>query len=450
MELNKKVYLVNISRNLNQVQMNIGLAVLTNALKLNDIGVEYIDLIPIDIEERDSFFQSKLPKEPAIYGFGIIMGNNHLGETERYAKKILNVNPNNIIIYGGPLPSAVPEIVLKNCMCNYVLKGEGESSFPKLVKSLLKGDFYPSEIPGLCYKKEGKIILSPNAMIRKLDQYSKPDYSQFDMDFYINYLKETDQSFELMASRGCAYNCSFCYKVCGQGISIRDPDDVLDEIEEIMLKYNIQKFYFVDENFFAVKRFFREFVDKKQARKLDFIFIVQTRIDSLDKELCILARDNGLTCISTAIESASQETLNKVNKRTKIEDIENKIELLRELGIRMTTEFIIGFPWDTIEGYNELIEFIKRNKLERTFKLSYLTPLPGTKLYEEVLNNGLIKDEFEYLNSLGDIYWERMINLTSLPDDVLDHYYNKIASMGKRHVVYPKDSKYLNQIKEIH
>lgn len=445
-----KVYLLNISRNLNQVQLPICMGVLINTLNLNNIEVELIDLIPIPVEKREEYFLSRISEEPSIYGFSIIMGNNHLQETERYAQKIIDINPENIIVYGGPLPSAVPEMIINNCKANYVVKGEGEVTFPNLLRCLFNNNFYPEGILGVYYKKDGKIIGSPNKMIRKLDKYSKPDYSRFDMNFYINYLKETNQSFELMASRGCAYNCSFCYKVCGQGISVRNADDILDEIQEIIDKYDINKFYFVDENFFAVRSFFIDFIKKKKMRNMNFTFIVQTRIDSMDKELLSLARDNGLTCVSTAIESASQETLNKINKKTKIEDIEFKIQLLRDLGIKMTTEFIIGFAWDTVESYKELIAFIKKNKLEGTFKLSYLTPLPGTQLYNEVLTKGMIKDEFEYLKNLGDLYWERVLNLTNLSDEVVDEYYNLISAMGKKNVVYPKSGIYLKQINKLH
>ena len=195
------------------------------------------------------------------------------------------------------------------------------------------------------------------------------------MDFYINYLKETGQSFELMASRGCMGNCSFCYKVCGHGLSIRSADSVLDEISEIIEKFGMRRFYFVDENFLESKEFFYEFIKRKRERGLEFTFIGQGRIDAIDEDKCRVGSENGLICISTGIESASQKTLDKINKRITVEDVENKIKIMRDFNIRISVNFIIGFPWETEDDYKALIAFIKKNKLEKQSKLSYLTPL---------------------------------------------------------------------------
>ena len=207
-----RVYLVNVSRDTNQIQFPIGLSVLANSLKLHNIESKVIDLIPIDSGNREEFFKSKLPKGPNIFGFSIVAGNNHLDEVEKYAKIVLDSNQNNIIIYGGPLPSAIPEMLLNKCSCDYIITGEGEFSFPKLIKSIRKGERYPKDIQGLFFKKEGKIFGERRKRIIELGRHSKMNYDLFDMDFYINYLKKTGQSFEMMATRGCRGNCSFCYK----------------------------------------------------------------------------------------------------------------------------------------------------------------------------------------------------------------------------------------------
>lgn len=448
--MDHRVYLVNVSRDTNQIQFPIGLSVLANSLKLHNIESKVIDLIPIDSGNRENFFKHMSPKCPAIFGFSIIAGNNHLNEVENYARIVLDANTNNIVVYGGPLPSAVPELLLKNCLCRYIIVGEGELSFPALARSLFKGEFYPEDIPGLYYEKEGVVVGTKNKRIRQLDHLSNPDYSLFDMDFYINYLKETGQSFELMASRGCMGNCSFCYKVCGHGLSIRSADSVLDEISEIIEKFGMRRFYFVDENFLESKEFFYEFIKRKRERGLEFTFIGQGRIDAIDEDKCRVGSENGLICISTGIESASQKTLDKINKRITVEDVENKIKIMRDFNIRISVNFIIGFPWETEDDYKALIAFIEKNKLEKQSKLSYLTPLPSTRLYQETIEKGFIKDEFGYIKNLGDLYWERMINLTSLPDDVLGYYYQKISHIGQKDVVYPKSKMYLEQIKRLH
>jgi len=445
-----RVVLLNVSGNLNQVQLPIGLGILINSLKLNNIPVSLIDFLPVPVNKREEYFLSRISPEPCIYGFTIIGGNNNLKEVEKYAQRLLQINPKSIIVYGGPLPSSAPETLLRKCSCQYIVRGEGEVSFPKLVKSIFEGNYYPEDISGVYYLKEGNFIGKKNEMIRKLDQYSKVDYSLFDMEFYIAYLNETGQSFEIMASKGCPYNCYFCFKSGGTGMSTKTASAVLDEIEHIRKTYNMNRFYFVDENFFAAKSFFKDFIEEKQKRGLEFTFIIQARIDSFDREMLQLAKDHGLVGMSTAIEAVSQEELDRIKKNIQFSHIESQLNLMKEVGVQVWADFIIGFPGDTIEGYKQIIKFVRKHKLEKRFKLSYLTPLPGTQLWEEAVQKGLIKDEFEYIHSMGDLFFERMANLTRFTDEVLDHYYNEIASIGRRPVDYPKHQRYLSQIREIH
>ena len=276
------------------------------------------------------------------------------------------------------------------------------------------------------------------------------DFALFDMDFYINYLKETGQSFEMMASRGCRGNCAFCYKFCGYGISKRNTDLLLDEIQKIIQKFGIRKIYFVDENFLDSKNDFFEFIKKKRERGMDFTFIGQARLDCIDKETLEIGKENGLTCISAGIESYSQETLDRINKAINITDVEAKIKLIREHNILLLVSFIVGFEWDTEKDFRELEKFIIRNQLEKKAKIHYLTPLPATRLYKEALAKGFIKNEFEYIRNLGDLYWERMVNMTSLSDELLDYYHNRLYNLCSKDAVYPKSERYLKLVRKIH
>jgi magnesium-protoporphyrin IX monomethyl ester (oxidative) cyclase len=443
------VYLLNIARRTNQIQMPISIAVLTNALKQKGININVIDAIPVEIDKREEFISKTISDCPAIYGFGIIAGNGHLDETEKYAGILKRKNKSNIIIYGGPLPSAVPELILSRCSCDYLISGEGEISLPYLINSIEKGDFYPDH-PGIYYKKDDNVIGKPPVRIKMLDSTSDPDYSMLNVAFYINYLKETGQSFEIMASRGCRGNCSFCFKLCGKGISFRSIDSVINEIETVITKYSLKRFYFVDENFLENKKYFFEFLEEKKRRNLDFTFVGQSRIDCIDEEICSIGSRNGLVCVSVGVESPSQKTLSLINKGYSSHIIKGKIKICRDNGILFRANMIIGFPWDTEEDYISMIDFVHANRLEGNFKLSYLTPLPNTRLYSDAKRDGYIKDDFEYVKSLGDLYWERMVNMTSLSNDVLDYYYRKISEIGQRQVNHPKSEEYTNQIKKLH
>ncbi len=376
-----------------------------------------------------------------------MIGNDHLNEVEKYVALIRDKSPSSIIVYGGHFPSSMPELMLQHSSCDYLIHGEGERAFPALVLAIRDGNFSPETITGVFFKRRGKTIGVRNKRIGKLDELSNPDFSLFDMEYYMKYLRETGQSWELMASRGCYGNCSFCYKFMGNGISLRKVSYVLDEIEYIIKNFDLRRFYFVDENFLQMKKSFLEFIDEKNKRGLQFSFIAQSRIDAIDQETCEVGSKNGLTCISSGIESVSQKTLDHINKKLTIVEAEEKIQLMRRYDIRPMVNFIIGFPWDTEDDYIELYNFIVRNSLQKQVRLSYLTPLPSTQLFQDLVDKGVIKDVFEYSIKLDNLYWQRHINLTNMPDALLDHHFERITELGRRDLFNVKSPEYMRQIR---
>ncbi|MBN2452661.1 MAG: B12-binding domain-containing radical SAM protein [Candidatus Omnitrophica bacterium] len=452
------VFIVNVSRKSVQVQLPIWLTVLANTLRLHNIDFDAIDLVPVDTADRERVFRERIPSKPAIIGFNIMAGNDQINQVEKFAGIALDINPEHIIIYGGALPSSMPELLLNNCKCAYILVGEGEKAFPAFIRSIWAGNFRPDNIPGIFYRLNGSIFgIKPDKMIvgarvnnmYQLTALSASNYESLDMEFYIKYLKETNQSFDIMGSRGCKGNCSFCHKLV-QGIGVKSPDMILDEMAGIINNHDLDRFYFVDENFLEIKALYKDFIVKKQRLGMNFTYRGQCRIDAIDEEICSLGRDNGLAVVATGIESVNQETLNRVSKGIRIRDVEGKLALLRKYGIGVSANFIVGFPWDTEKDYIDMIDFIKRNGLEKKGKLSYLTPSPGTRLWRECVNNGQIKDEWEFIKSLGNLFFERTINFTKLPDEVLDHYFNEITALIQRPVTYPKSDTYLEKLSSLY
>lgn len=441
--------LVICSRKSNQIQINIGYAVIMNSLKLHGIKRRLIDLIPIDPEKRMDHLRKNLSPNRAIYAFGITIGNGQIIEVEKCAKIIKEANPDNIIIYGGPLASSSPKILLENCLCDYALAGEAENTFPELLRRLLGGEKYPStdDIPGLYYKQDGIIKGKTHKKIGVLTKTSNPDYSEFDMDFYLGYLKETNQSWEIMASRGCVANCTFCYKMVGSGLSVRSVDDVLDEMEMIIKDYSLSKFYFVDDSLLVLKKWYRDFLKRKRERELEFNFVIQARIDAIDEELVREGKKNGLTCICTGVESISQLALDKMRKRITIEKVHEKIALVRRYGLELSVNFMIGFDWETEADWQNMHDFIRDN-LAGQVKLNILTPLPNTFIYEQAKERGLVGNEYEYILKMGDLYFELVVNMTNLPDEKLRYWYDKIQALASRKIAFPASERYLTKLAE--
>ncbi|MBF0183153.1 MAG: B12-binding domain-containing radical SAM protein [Magnetococcales bacterium] len=441
------VVLVNVSRSTNAISFPMGLSVIANSLLLQGITPQIIDLITVDPANREKELKKRIPAEPAIYGFSLMIGNHHLDETERHVRIILESSPESIIVYGGSLPSSVPELLLENgCLCHYIVHGEGEITFFELINLLRSGQEIPENFSGVFYRKNGEIRGTRNRRMRKLDRLSNPNFTLFDVEFYANYFKETELSWEIMASRGCRAHCTFCYKFMGDGMSVRSVEDVMDEIEYIMNNHNIKRFYFVDENFLQMKKYFLKFIEEKQRRNLVFDMYAQSRIDEIDEERCRVGSENGLRVISTGVESVSESVLEHINKNISLSVAEEAIARANRYGIRVHVNLILGFPGDSEKSCQDMIDFVNKNQLYGRVKLHYLTPLPSTELYLEVKQNGFIDNDFEYVRKLNNLYWERVVNMTQMSDEVLDHYYGIISEMGKQTRKGLTSEKYSNQV----
>ena len=258
-------------------------------------------------------------------------------------------------------------------------------------------------------------------------------------------LKETNQGFEIMTTRGCKGNCIFCHKLVN-GLSAKTPDMILDEIGEISNQYGWNHFYFADENFIISKAHFRALMKRKKQRGMNFTFGGQCRIDTIDEDICKWGSENGFSMVGMGIESANSLTLKKMGKGVTLGVIERSLELLRKYQISVSCNFILGFAWDSEQDYINLISFIERNSLERQGKVCYLTPLPGTRLWKQCIQEGKIKDEWGFIKNLGNLFYERTINFTNLPDEVLDYYFQTITDMVQRPVQHPKSKQFLAKI----
>ncbi len=106
-------------------------------------------------------------------------------------------------VMGGPHVSALPEEPLNLGLCDSVVIGEGEIAFSKLIDARIKG----------------QILGEP---INDLDSLPLPAFDLISTDFYLNvrrkienslysFVDVTDKCLSLMSSRGCPYQCPYCY-----------------------------------------------------------------------------------------------------------------------------------------------------------------------------------------------------------------------------------------------
>lgn len=303
--------------------------------------------------------------------------------------------PDVPVVVGGPHPSFMYQEALDNG-ADIVVIGEGELTLLELVNTLEKHGMDKEElkkVKGLAFREDGRVRLTPpRPIILNLDTLPWPARHLLPMDKYTLFNKPIRIA-HVMASRGCPYGCMYCTTsyFWGRKVRFRSARNVAGEIEYLYDKYKVKYVVFADDELLINRRFVREYIKEMKERGLDLPFACGARVDHLNKEIMKYLVDNNCVTIYVGVESASQETIDKIGKRITIDQVKRVFEWKREVGAYMVGSFILGFPWETLEDMENTIRFAV--KLDPDYaQFTALTPYPGTPMFEYAKRHNLIED----------------------------------------------------------
>lgn len=305
----------------------------------------------------------------------------------------------------GPFASVKPDLFLD--YADFVICGEPEQAVMNII----------DKIP------EGVIHSAP---IMDLDSLPYPDWSIFPYGrFSCSFVIPKKPFMFIQGSRGCPYTCSYCpYKVFGTYRS-RDPLKVVDEIEYLRSKYNVNGLMFRDPMFSLSSESTKVMAREIIRRGIDIEWGCETRLDRLDKGLLDLLFDSGLRAIKVGIESVSDEVLQNSKRKT----IEKKhqeeiISYCNRKGIRVVAFYIVGLPDDTEQTVLETIKYSR--KLNTDFaNFTLCTPIPGTPFFDDVKSD-LITDRWEEFDNFHVVFRHKHLSkerLLKLQEDAITGYY---------------------------
>jgi radical SAM superfamily enzyme YgiQ (UPF0313 family) len=236
----------------------------------------------------------------------------------------------------------------------------------------------------------------------------------------------------MITERGCPFECIFCYRNFGRQIRHRSTDKVIDEMKMVIDHFGVGHIDFLDEIFNANVHYVRELCTKIIKEEINITWRCIGRTDLVDKDVLQLMYEAGCKWIGYGIESGSQDMLNRMNKRQKVERIEKSIKLSREAGMIVTGTFIIGMPGESERTIQESSDFFERNKL---FNIPFFpVPYPGAILYDECRAKGMIPDEESYVASLEKDATELTINLTDLSNERLIELRDGLIKKYERYI----------------
>jgi len=290
------------------------------------------------------------------------------------------------VVLGGPQITVVGEKILKeNPFVDYGLKGDAEYALLDLYNSLNIPD--KSNISGLIWRRNGRIISNPYDFIKNLDKLPFPDYAEFDsvdiieLGFKKNIAKII---YPIVTSRGCPYQCIYCSvgKIKGRIFRARTPENCIEELIYAQDKYGIERFQVLDDTFTQDMTRASKFCELLINRKLNLKWTCGNgiRADRLDLNLAKLMKQSGCYHIAFGVESTDPEILDKVNKKISLEKIEQAIKIIKNVGIEPHAYFIVGLPGANFEKDLKSLVWSKNVGVAASFWM--LVPYEGTPLWE--------------------------------------------------------------------
>ncbi len=293
-----------------------------------------------------------------------------------------------LTVLGGVHPSLMPGVATYPEV-DIAVRGEGELTFREIA-----GGRPLSSIQGISYKSGGTVAHNPDRAPADLEALPPPgrDLVSKYQGRYRAFGKRLDA---VSTTRGCPYRCSFCcVPVVWQGYRELSPQRVIDEIKRTG---DVEIVSIVDDNFCHDMERVELICDLIVREGLDDrMYSVFSRVDSVVRYPDVvrkMARAN-MRVVFIGIEAASQEGLDRMNKRTRMEDIYRACEILEENGVLIWAGHIIGNLEDTYEDVNALIDLGKRLPIDIA-QYTVVTPYPGTELYRLGVERGLI-DDFDF------------------------------------------------------
>jgi anaerobic magnesium-protoporphyrin IX monomethyl ester cyclase len=290
------------------------------------------------------------------------------------------------VVMGGPHVSFNDGEALRTGVCDYVVRGEGEEIFLDLVNRLQsKGDI--GSVNGLSFLSDGEVIRTPDATPPDIETLPRPARDLLNIKAYRWLEMGGRKMTSIVTSRGCPFNCSFCSSSEFSGLTWRAlaPEEIVDELEEIVGSFGFDGIAFLDDNFTINAERVMETCDRIIHKGLDLYSWCFSRADTVLKHEDMVAAmaKAGFRYVFMGFESHAAETLDRYQKKIKPDMAKEAVKLLRSYGISTHASFIIGDIKETQEMVMDTIRFAQELRPEAV-QFSILTPYPGTHLFEEV------------------------------------------------------------------
>ncbi len=425
--MNLHFYYLNINSGLAYCN---GIGILSSVLKREGYNVSATHLTSSD--NLEGIVKEDLKNNPSeIVGISVVTNQ---AKYVPIITRTIRENSDSISIAGGIHATIAPQD-LKNKGIDYVFQGESENSLLEFVKNLERGKNL---------EKIRGIWPNPPAQLTDLSKIPQEDKEILNFGEIIN--KKNMWAGEVIATRGCPYECSYCCnstinEFYRKGLRIQTKDilrrrpieHVIEELSAMQEKYpGIKMFILGDDTFTLKKNYCLDFLNEYK-KNIEKPFVCNVNLLSFDKDIANSLKEAKCYEIKVGIESGSERIRKEVlNRAITNEKILEKTEMAHNSGLNISTFNMLGLPTETPEELMETLELNSKIKPRRMkFMIFYPYPLtPAADLCQRLnlINENKLRELDNYNTdtplNFNDKYMKVFYKVWANLDHAINSLYN--------------------------
>lgn len=338
----------------------------------------------IEVFGSDNLIVENIIKiNPDVLCFSVYLWN--VERSLYIAKCIKERLSDTIIIFGGPEITNDNDYVIKNSMFfDFGIVGPGENTLLQIVNMLNehgKQHILNNFDDRNKYKKDNNKFLKginvdlSHANSPYLCGIGKPSYNK---------------SILIETMRGCIHSCAYCYYHKNfKRLFLKPEELVVSELRWAALS-KVEEISFVDPSFLKRKNIIRFLKTiSKISSESDYKIFCELNAEDITLELANLLSCAKVKNCEIGIQSVNKETLKLINRGWNKDRFIKGVKLLRERGIEVLLDFIVGLPGDRIDDVLAGCSFALENGLFDDLGVYPLSVLPGTELRERKKDFGI-------------------------------------------------------------
>jgi len=337
-----------------------------------------------------------------------------ISDALRVSRAAKHAHPHLPVIWGGWHPSMFGIECLAEPAVDVTVQGQGEATFAELVERLAAGESLEGCSGCVVRRADGTLIRNPPRELLPLESFRAHDYGLIPVERYFE-LKGKRQ-LDYISSQGCNFRCAFCSDpfVYGRKWVGLEPRNVATALAELWRRHRFTDVNFQDETFFTRRERVQVLAEQLLEAQLRISWAATMRADQgvrLPTQLWQLARRSGLRRLLVGVESGDDAMLKRIKKDITLAQVFQTARQMRELGIKGTFPFIVGFPGESDASVRATLACIKRLRaMSADFEapIFYFKPYPGSAIVLEAVQEG-----FRLPDNLAE--WSQFDYVAGLP-----------------------------------